>query len=465
MNPAPQFLVATGDFMYASTATAADAQAQLYAQASQHFSGPTFPVIGNHECTGYTNSNCATTTTANYTAYVNRLLKPLGKAQPYYTIPFQASDGTWTAKLVVVACNAWSSTQQSWLAGELAKATTFTLVARHEPSTATTAPCVSAVDSLLKQYPYDLLLVGHTHTFSHTGREVVVGIGGAPLTGSGNYGFATVEQQASGFVVTQYDYSTALPVKSFTIAFNCTASCGGKQCGSDGCGGSCGSCASGQSCSSNGQCVASCTASCTGKTCGSDGCGGSCGSCSGGASCSSSGQCVASSGKVVINEVSTRGTTTGDELIELFNGSASDVSLSGYKLYYRAASTTSGSGSALVTFGSAAKVPAGKHFLLATNGYTGSVTPDATFSSTLADAGGSVWLFKATPTSFGKTDASFVDLVGWGTAVSANFEGSSAAPAPGGANRSIERANGADTDNNGADFHVQATRTPQNTSQ
>jgi len=173
---------------------------------------------------------------------------------------------------------------------------------------------------------------------------------------------------------------------------------------------------------------------------------------------------VAASGKVVINEISTRGATAGDEMIELFNGSSADINLSGYKLYYRAASTTSGSGSVLFTLGSSAIIPAGKHFLLATSSYSGSVTPDATYSSTLADAGGSVWLFKAAPTSFSKTDASFVDLVGWGTAASANYEGSSAAPAPGAAYKSIERTAGVDTGNNGADFAIQATRTPQNTS-
>jgi hypothetical protein len=35
----------------------------------------------------------------------------------------------------------------------------------------------------------------------------------------------------------------------------CTPNCGGRQCGSDGCGGTCGSCQSGQSCNSTGQCV------------------------------------------------------------------------------------------------------------------------------------------------------------------------------------------------------------------
>ncbi len=133
----------------------------------------------------------------------------------------------------------------------------------------------------------------------------------------------------------------------------CVPSCGGKACGSDGCGGVCGTCAAGQVCSA-GQCVSdgscgdigsvgccegstlkycnsqnslstqqcqscgwdsndgwydcgysgsdptgqnpkacpgACTPQCGGKECGGDGCGGSCGSCGAGETCSS-GQCV-----------------------------------------------------------------------------------------------------------------------------------------------------------------------------
>jgi hypothetical protein len=58
----------------------------------------------------------------------------------------------------------------------------------------------------------------------------------------------------------------------------CMPSCTGKQCGSDGCGGSCGTCAATSTCSA-GACVARCVPDCTGRECGSDGCGGTCGSC------------------------------------------------------------------------------------------------------------------------------------------------------------------------------------------
>ncbi len=70
----------------------------------------------------------------------------------------------------------------------------------------------------------------------------------------------------------------------------CTAQCGGKQCGSDGCGGSCGTCSGNATCSAQGQCITSCTPQCAGKQCGSDGCGGTCGQCTSTETCVS-GQC------------------------------------------------------------------------------------------------------------------------------------------------------------------------------
>jgi hypothetical protein len=74
---------------------------------------------------------------------------------------------------------------------------------------------------------------------------------------------------------------------------SCTPSCGGKQCGDDGCGGSCGTCDSTQACNASGQCVASCLPSCNLKQCGNDGCGGSCGNCGAGLLCNPNNQCVA----------------------------------------------------------------------------------------------------------------------------------------------------------------------------
>lgn len=65
----------------------------------------------------------------------------------------------------------------------------------------------------------------------------------------------------------------------------CQPNCTGKECGSDGCGGSCGICSGGYYCDSFGKCKSNCVPSCAGKECGSDGCGGSCGTCQIGYKC------------------------------------------------------------------------------------------------------------------------------------------------------------------------------------
>jgi hypothetical protein len=218
MSPRPEFVVATGDYMYADPILSeGKAQLALYTQAASQFGGPVFAAMGNHECTGATSSNCNLIPTSNMSAFMDALVKPLGKTQPYYTIPVNDTAGKWTAKIVIVACNAWDATQSSWLSGELAKPTTYTFVVRHEPLGTMGAPCVAEMDALLQQATYDLFIVGHSHTFAHSAKQVIVGNGGAPLDGSVAYGFATVAQQASGLVVTQYDYMTGQPLSSFNL--------------------------------------------------------------------------------------------------------------------------------------------------------------------------------------------------------------------------------------------------------
>ncbi len=69
----------------------------------------------------------------------------------------------------------------------------------------------------------------------------------------------------------------------------CMASCIGKECGDDGCGGSCGECEAGFSCSQGGKCK--CQPNCEGLQCGDNGCGGQCGTCLPPSFCGEDGQC------------------------------------------------------------------------------------------------------------------------------------------------------------------------------
>ena len=77
---------------------------------------------------------------------------------------------------------------------------------------------------------------------------------------------------------------------------NCVASCVGKECGDDGCGGSCGTCPGALECF-NGHCDDVCLSSCEDKDCGDDGCGQSCGFCPVDRHCSDSGHCECNEGE------------------------------------------------------------------------------------------------------------------------------------------------------------------------
>jgi len=220
LNPMPPFVVTTGDYMFASTSGTQQApQLKLYTSARANYSGVDFPAMGNHECTGATASNCASSTTTNMSEFMKQLLGPISKTTPYYSINVNSPTNAWTAKFVFVAANAWDSTQSSWLSSTLAQSTTYTFIIRHESATASTAPGVSPSEQIMKQYAYTLSIVGHAHTYSHPStKEVLFGNGGAPLT-SGNYGFGLLTQRSDGAImVDAYDYSTMKPDSSFHFA-------------------------------------------------------------------------------------------------------------------------------------------------------------------------------------------------------------------------------------------------------
>jgi hypothetical protein len=227
VTPPPTFAIATGDYQFASaTSSTAFAQVALYLEARALFPGPVFPAMGNHECTGATASNCGDGnpdgTTNPLRAFEQGLLAPIGKTRPYYEVDVSAEDGAWTAKFLILAANAWSDAQARWLDAAMSRPTTYTFVVRHEPASATAAPGVAPSEGVMALHPYTLAICGHKHTYEHPrAREVVVGNGGAPLTGSGDYGFAIVSQQDDGSLsVDMIDYATgrADPGFHFTLA-------------------------------------------------------------------------------------------------------------------------------------------------------------------------------------------------------------------------------------------------------
>ncbi len=227
MQPHPAFALATGDYQYSSTTGAtAGNQIDLYMGARAAFSGPLFPAMGNHECTGATASNCGPGSvdgmTANLMAYTSKMLGPIQQTNPYFEIDVASTTpGAWTAKFVFVAANGWNATQSSWLDAALAKSTTYTFVVRHERTSVTDAPGVSPSAAIIAQHPLTALIVGHTHTCEHdpSAHEILVGNGGAPLDGMVNYGFVVATQRASDGAIEfqSIDYATGKSVDSFGL--------------------------------------------------------------------------------------------------------------------------------------------------------------------------------------------------------------------------------------------------------
>jgi glycine/D-amino acid oxidase-like deaminating enzyme len=230
-SPRPPFAVTTGDYMYASeTKDQQQAQLDLYFQARSEYGGTVYAAVGNHECGPFaaTSSNCGTGTLAgkqvykithNYSAFLDRFVRPLGISDPWYTVHVTAADGTWTAKIVIVAANAWVDAQADWLESAMSEATDYTFVIRHEPSYATEAPGTGPSQAIIDRHPYTLLIVGHSHKYAHlAGREVIVGNGGAPLTSGSAYGYALVRRRADGAIQLEArEYMSQNVVDSFAV--------------------------------------------------------------------------------------------------------------------------------------------------------------------------------------------------------------------------------------------------------
>ena len=229
-QPQPAFVLGTGDYQFSSSAATASAQMDLYLGARAQYQGHFFPVMGNHECTGGTTSNCGPGTsyglTGNYTSFLSKLLAPIGKTDPYYALHVSAEDGSWTAKYLFLAANAWTQPQNDWLDAAMAEATTYTFIIRHEPAIDTTVPGVGPSEAIMAKHPYTFAIVGHSHTFRrNSNREVIIGNGGAPLTGSVNYGYGLFARRDDGVIdVDMIDYQTGQPTPSQHFAIKADGS-------------------------------------------------------------------------------------------------------------------------------------------------------------------------------------------------------------------------------------------------
>ncbi|MBI4760853.1 MAG: lamin tail domain-containing protein [Chloroflexota bacterium] len=164
---------------------------------------------------------------------------------------------------------------------------------------------------------------------------------------------------------------------------------------------------------------------------------------------------------VVISEFRFLGPAGGnDEFIELYNPTGSPIDISGWLIR---GSNSAGSVSTRATIPPSTSLAPGQYYLVAntsTNGYSGAVLPDLTYTNGITDDGGVALTLPDSVT--------IIDAVGL-SAGSAYKEGTPLIPLSGTANQSYERktagggGNCNDTDNNQADFiWNQTTSNPQN---
>jgi hypothetical protein len=228
------FAVDAGDHCFQSTTSSGSFchtqfVSHFMADKSAHYAGQLLPTMGNHEGCGTdaaTTGNCTTWTSGLVHDYLVDVVQPTtGQSSfPYYSL---LAHGTWgTAKFVVVAANAWTSAQNTWLASTLNVPTTYTFVLRHEPSNDTRAPGVTPSESLNQSHfaagTLTLSITGHTHLVQLPGStlpygdsfgptqayETILGNAGAPLDAGPYYGFALFTRRAGDGAVVAQAYET-----------------------------------------------------------------------------------------------------------------------------------------------------------------------------------------------------------------------------------------------------------------
>ena len=171
----------------------------------------------------------------------------------------------------------------------------------------------------------------------------------------------------------------------------------------------------------------------------------------------------AGSTSIVISQVygggGNSGATYKNDFIELYNLSATPVTVTGWSVQY-----SSAAGTAWQVTNLTGTIPPGKYYLVqeavGAGGTTNLPTPDATGTIAMSGTSGKVALVSNTTALAVSCPTGLVDLAGYGTANC--FEGASAVPALSNTTAGIRKGGGStDTDVNSADFATGAP-TPRN---
>lgn len=154
---------------------------------------------------------------------------------------------------------------------------------------------------------------------------------------------------------------------------------------------------------------------------------------------------------VVINEVQTKGVTASQDFIELYNPTATQIDISGWKLRKR---ISTGAESSLIVIPTATTIASHRYLLWANtlNGYSSSISADLANSGSLSD-NNSIALVNSSDT--------IIDQLSWGTGSNQFKEGLGYPDNPG-ISQSLERKANTDTDHNENDFVLRLIPNPKN---
>jgi Lamin Tail Domain/Collagen triple helix repeat (20 copies) len=157
---------------------------------------------------------------------------------------------------------------------------------------------------------------------------------------------------------------------------------------------------------------------------------------------------------VRVNEFMTGVTgAAANEFVELANAGTATADIGGFRLAYRSAAGTSDV--TLATIPDGTTLAPGAFYLFGGSAYSGTTSPNQSFSTSLAAGGGGVALRDAA--------GAIVDSVGWGDAVNAFVEAHPATAPPATASpgsSAVRLPDGHDTNDNSVDFTISSTPTP-----
>lgn len=174
---------------------------------------------------------------------------------------------------------------------------------------------------------------------------------------------------------------------------------------------------------------------------------------------------AATADHLVISEIQVAGVTSDDEFIEIYNPTTAPIDLEVLPIKLHIRNSAGTDQNRALTFINK-MIPAHGYFLIGpSSGYSGTTPLDATYSASgnKLVANGGVYISKNI-----SAEVDVIDKVGWGTQPSPGYETTPFTENPS-ANQSIERkfggdlGNGEDTNDNSADFTLQTTPNPQNT--